>query len=55
MNKKKILIGTDTISGIAPQILQAISKASEAKTLPYGNDIFTAKCKSIIYRNDRRI
>ena len=48
MNKKKILIGTDTISGIAPQILQAISKASVTKTLPYGNDIFTKECQNIV-------
>ena len=48
MNRKKIFIGTDTISGIAPQILKAISLASDEKTLPYGNDIFTKKCKNII-------
>ena len=48
MNRKKIFIGTDTISGIAPQILKAISLASDEKTLPYGNDIFTEKCKNII-------
>jgi len=45
MYKRKILIGTDTISGIAPQILEAISEASKTRTLPYGNDIFTKKCK----------
>ena len=48
MNRKKIFMGTDTISGIAPQILKAISLASDEKTLPYGNDIFTEKCKNII-------
>ena len=32
---KKILIGTDTISGIAPQILDAISAVSNTKTLPF--------------------
>ena len=48
MYKRKILIGTDTISGIAPQILEAISEASKTRTLPYGNDIFTKKCKNII-------
>ncbi len=48
MNRKKIFIGTDTISGIAPQILDAISIASDIKTPPYGNDIFTEKCKNII-------
>ncbi len=48
MNRKKIFIGTDTISGIAPQILKVFSQASDKKTLPYGNDIFTAKCKKII-------
>ena len=48
MNRTKILIGTDTISGIAPQILKAFSEASDKKTLPYGNDVFTEKCKSNI-------
>lgn len=48
MNRKKILIGTDTISGIAPQILKAISLASGEKTMPYGNDTFTKKCKTIV-------
>ncbi len=48
MNRKKILIGTDTISGIAPQILKVFSQASDKKTLPYGNDVFTKKCKNII-------
>ena len=48
MDRTKILIGTDTISGIAPQILKAFSQASDKKTLPYGNDVFTEKCKSII-------
>ena len=48
MNKKKILIGTDTISGIAPDILKVFLQASDEKTLPYGNDSFTEKCKNII-------
>ena len=48
MNRKKILIGTDTISGIAPQILKAFSQVSDEKTLPYGNDIFTENCKNTI-------
>ncbi|MDC3116684.1 beta-eliminating lyase-related protein [Alphaproteobacteria bacterium] len=48
MRKTKILIGTDTISGIAPQILRVFSQVSDEKTLPYGNDIFTTKCKNII-------
>lgn len=48
MDRKAILIGTDTVSGIAPQILKAISLASSEKTLPYGNDRFTKICKKII-------
>ena len=45
MYEEKILIGTDTISGISPQILDAISEASNTNTLPYGNDVFTEECK----------
>ena len=45
---EKILIGTDTISGIAPQILDAIAEASYIKTLPYGNDTITEECKNIV-------
>ena len=48
MNRKKILLGTDTISGVAPRILKSILLASEENTPPYGNDIFTDKCKNII-------
>ncbi len=48
MYKEKILIGTDTTSGIAPQILDAIAQATHIKTLPYGNDIFTEECKNIV-------
>ena len=48
MYEEKILIGTDTISGIAPQILDAIAEASNTKTLPYGNDIFTEECKNTV-------
>ena len=48
MYKEKILIGTDTISGISPQIANAILEASNTKTLPYGNDIFTEECKNIV-------
>ena len=48
MNRRKILLGTDTVSGIAPEILKAILLASEENTPPYGNDIFTENCKSII-------
>ena len=59
MSKNKILIGTDTISGIAPQLLDAISKASKIKTLPYGNDIFTEECantvKNIFEKSDLEI
>ena len=40
MDKKTILMGTDTVSGIAPEILDSIIAASKVKTLPYGNDIF---------------
>ena len=48
MDKKTILMGTDTISGVAPEILDAIRLASEKKTLPYGNDVFTEECKKNI-------
>ena len=48
MNRKKILLGTDTVSGIAPQILKAITLASEKNTLPYGKDIYTDNCKNTI-------
>ena len=48
MKTDKILLGTDTVSGIHPKILNAITIASNEKTLPYGNDIFTKECKSII-------
>ena len=48
MNRKKILLGTDTVSGIAPQILKAIKLASEKNTSPYGKDIFTDKCKNCL-------
>ena len=48
MNDKPILMGTDTISGVAPEILDSIILASKIKTLPYGNDIFTKECKEII-------
>ena len=48
MYEEKILIGTDTISGVAPQILDAIAEASNTKTLPYGNDIFTEECKNTV-------
>jgi threonine aldolase len=48
MYEEKILIGTDTTSGIAPQILDAIAEASNIKTLPYGNDIITEKCKNVV-------
>ena len=48
MYEEKILIGTDTTSGIAPQILDAIAQASHIKTLPYGNDIITEECKNVV-------
>ena len=48
MYEDKILIGTDTTSGVAPQILDAIVEASHIKTLPYGNDIITEECKNIV-------
>ena len=48
MYKEKILIGTDTTSGISPQISDAILEASNTKTLPYGNDVFTEECKKIV-------
>ena len=46
--ENKILIGTDTVSGIHPKILNSIYIASKEKTLPYGNDDFTKECKQII-------
>ena len=59
MKENKIFIGTDTVSGIAPQLLEEISKASKLKTLPYGNDVFTKKCekivKNIFEKNDLKI
>ncbi len=48
MYEEKILIGTDTTSGIAPQILDAIAEASHIKTLPYGDDIITEQCKNVV-------
>ena len=48
IKNEKIIMGTDTISGIAPEILEAIIEASQIKTLPYGNDIFTQECKDNI-------
>ena len=48
MNDKAILMGTDTISGVAPEILDSIISASRVKTLPYGNDIYTKECREII-------
>ncbi len=48
MNRKTILMGTDTISGIAPEIIESIIFASKTKTLPYGNDDYTKKCKENI-------
>jgi len=48
MRNEKILIGTDTTSGISPQILNAIIKASNTKTLPYGDDPFTEECKNVV-------
>ena len=48
MRKENILIGTDTTSGISPQILNAIVKASNTKTLPYGDDTFTKECKNVV-------
>ena len=48
MNRKTILMGTDTISGIAPEIIDSIISASKIKTLPYGNDDYTKKCKETI-------
>ena len=59
MYKEKILIGTDTISGIAPEILRSISLVSDIETLPYGNDPFTIECqnlvKEIFEKNDLEI
>ncbi|MDC0457745.1 beta-eliminating lyase-related protein [Alphaproteobacteria bacterium] len=48
MNRKTILMGTDTISGIAPEIINSIISASDIKTLPYGNDVYTKECKETI-------
>ncbi len=48
MYSEKIFIGTDTTSGISSKILDAILEASNIKTLPYGNDIFTEECKNIV-------
>ena len=48
MFEEKFLIGTDTTSGISPKIFDAILKASNTKTLPYGNDEFTEECKNIV-------
>ncbi len=48
MTKNKIFIGTDTVSGIAPQLFEAVSKAAELKTPPYGNDVFTKECKKVV-------
>ena len=48
MYEEKILIGTDTTSGISQQISDAILEASNTKTLPYGNDVFTEECKKIV-------
>ena len=48
MFEKKILIGTDTVSGIAPQLLKSISLASDIDTLPYGNDLFTIECQNLV-------
>ncbi len=59
MHKDKIFIGTDTTTGISPQILDAILEASNTKTLPYGNDVFTEACqnnvKNIFEKNDLEI
>ena len=48
MNDKTNQIVTDTISGVAPEILDSIITASKVKTLPYGNDIYTKECREII-------
>ncbi|MDB9869851.1 beta-eliminating lyase-related protein [Alphaproteobacteria bacterium] len=48
MPKKIILMGTDTVSGVAPEILDSIIEVSKIKTLPYGNDIFTKECREKI-------
>ena len=50
MNRKAILMGTDTISGIAPEIISSIISASKTKTLPYGNDDYTKECKENIWK-----
>ena len=41
-------MGTDTVSGIAPEIIDAIISASKTKTLPYGSDTYTEECKDTI-------
>ena len=48
MYEEKILIGTDTTSGIAPQILDAVAEVSHIKTFPYGNDAITEECKNVV-------
>ena len=50
MNDKPILMGTDTISGIAPEILDSIISASRVKTLPYGNDIYTKNVEKLFVK-----
>ena len=49
-------MGTDTVSGIAPEIMNSIISASNTKTLPYGNDVYTKECKETIckiFENDK--
>jgi threonine aldolase len=48
VNRKVILMGTDTVSGVAPEIISSIISASKTKTLPYGNDVYTKECKQTI-------
>ncbi len=48
MKNKIILMGTDTVAGVAPQIMKAIIRASNAKMLPYGNDSYTKNLKKVI-------
>jgi len=45
---KKILIGTDTTSGIAPHILDAIAKASHIKTMIDSTKLSVFKTKQIL-------
>jgi threonine aldolase len=55
MYSNVILMGTDTVSGIAPEIMNSIISASNTKTLPYGNDAYTKECKETIckiFEND---